>query len=63
MENIKVPKIMLFIDINDSLEKEAIFLFEANMDNLNENNIVEITINIAINPNRYNPLSGSLAKE
>tara|TARA_E500000075_G_C6848813_1_gene248907 strand:+ start:575 stop:739 length:165 start_codon:yes stop_codon:yes gene_type:complete len=54
---------MLFIDINDSLEKENIFFSEANMDNLNENNIVEIIINIAVNPNKYNPLSGSLAKE
>jgi hypothetical protein len=54
---------MLFIEINDSLEKVLITEPELSIENLDENKVIDPIINIPINVNKYNPLSGSFAKE
>ena len=63
VENIKVPKKILFIDINDSFDKDAIFLLEISRLNLYEKSNKEVITSIPINERRYSPLSGSFANE
>jgi hypothetical protein len=63
VENIKVPKKILFIDINDSFDKETIFLLEISRLNLYEKSNKEVITSIPINERRYSPLSGSFANE
>ena len=63
VENIKVPKKILFIDINDSFDKETIFLLEISRLNLYEKSNKEVITRIPINERRYSPLSGSFANE
>ena len=63
VEKINVPNKILLIDINDSFDKEIIFLFESKRLNLNEKSNKEIITRRPINAKRYNPLSGSFANE
>jgi hypothetical protein len=58
-----VPKKILLIDINDSFDKETIFLFDLRLLNLYENSNKEVITRSPINDKRYSPLSGSLANE
>ena len=51
------------MDINDSFDKETIFLLEIRRLNLKEKSNKEVITRIPINDNRYSPLSGSLANE
>ena len=53
----------MFIEIKDSFENEVISFFEANKGNLYENKIKDVKTNIPVKLNKYNPLSGSFAKE
>ena len=63
VEKINVPKIILFIEIKDSFENDVISFFEANNGNLYENRIRDEKTKIPVKLKRYNPLSGSFAKE
>ena len=63
VEKISVPKIILFMEIKDSFEKETMFLLEVSNGSLYENIAKDKITKIPAKLSKYNPLSGSLANE
>tara|TARA_A200000113_G_scaffold196374_1_gene187385 strand:- start:1 stop:192 length:192 start_codon:yes stop_codon:yes gene_type:complete len=60
---IRTPKNILFKEINDSLEKDLIFVLDVKRSNLDVNNHNDEKSIIPINMRRYMPLCGSFANE
>ena len=63
MAKIRTPKNILFKEINDSLEKDLIFVLDVKRSNFDVNSHSDEKRIIPINTSRYMPLCGSFANE